>query len=74
MSARIQTNAPPLAWLQRHGAEGGVSCAELERREAEAGEKLSMTSYGMTLAEASAILARWAKEDADRMKGANENH
>ena len=67
MSARIQTNAPPLAWLQRHSAESEMSCAELERREAEAGDRLSMTSCGMTLAEASAILARLAKEDAEKM-------
>ena len=40
MSTRIQTNAPPLSWLEAHSAENGISCAELRLREQEAEEAM----------------------------------
>lgn len=34
-SAPVRNYAPPLAWLDRHSAEGGVRCDELKRRDDE---------------------------------------
>ena len=66
MSGQVHNYCPPIAWLDRHSAEGGVSCEEIKRREREEGRRLSRTSYGMTLKDAAAIIARWAKEDAEK--------
>lgn len=66
MSGQVHNYCPPLDWLDRHSAEGGVSCAEIKLREQEEGHRKSRANRCMPLEDAAAIIARWAKEDAEK--------
>lgn len=66
MSWPVHNYCPPLDWLDRHSAEGGISCAEIKLRELEEGSRQSRANRCMTLQEAAAIIARWDKEDAEK--------